>query len=378
MGSASLYQLARRGAKVIGIDRFSPPHIYGSTHGETRITRQAIGEGQAYVPFVLRSHQIWRELEAQTGEELFLECGGLILSGDIGHARHHSKPEFLKQTIQAAERYGIEHEVLNVGQIAERFPQIGLKGEETAYYEPGAGLVYPERCVAVQLEQAQRLGAEVRMGEKVLRIEATSDGVRIETDRATYHAGQVVVSAGSWAPELLGAPFSGLLKVYRQVLFWFEPEQPQWYRPGRFPIFIWMFGSGEGEHFYGFPQVSQGVKVAAEQALVSSDPDQVKREVSAAEIETMYSRYVQGRLKGLSSRCLKAATCLYTSTPTSDFILDRHPEHPNIIVASPCSGHGFKHSAAIGEAMAELALDGGSHFDLKPFGLNRFSRQNIF
>lgn len=372
MGSASLYQLARRGARVMGLDRFSPPHSYGSSHGETRITRQAIGEGEAYVPFVLRSHQIWRELEAASGQDLLLECGGLILSAEVGQARHHSKPEFLRQTIRAAERYGIEHEVLRAEQIAERFPQIGLKGDETAYYEPGAGLVYPERCVSVQLEQAQRLGAEVRTGEKVLGLEATLEGVRVVTDHASYQAAQVIVSAGSWAAELLGQPFGQVLKVYRQVLFWFEPEEPEWYRPGRFPIFIWMFGRGEGDHFYGFPQVSQGVKVATEQARITTDPDPVDREVAPAEVQQMFERYVQGRLKGLSPRCLKAATCLYTSTPDSDFILARHPEHPNIIVASPCSGHGFKHSAAIGEALAELALEGQSHFDLAPFALERF------
>jgi len=371
MGSAALYQLAKRGARVIGIDRFSPPHIYGSTHGETRITRQAIGEGEAYVPFVLRSHQIWRELEAQTGEELFLACGGLILSREAGQALHHHKPEFLKRTIQAAQTFGIEHEVLNAAQIAQRFPQFGLE-DEVGYYEPGAGLVYPERCVAVHLGQAQQLGARIRTGEKVLRLEPSGDGVRVKTDKASYDAGQVVVSAGSWVPELLGELFQKILKIYRQVLFWFEPEQPQTYMPGRFPIFIWVHGSHDGEHFYGFPMVSKGVKVAAEQSVLTTPPDQVLREVSIAETTEMYQGHVQGRLRGLGSNCLKSATCMYTSTPDGDFILDFHPDSQRIVVASPCSGHGFKHSAAIGEATAELVLDGKGHFDLGPFALNRF------
>ncbi len=368
MGSASLYQLARRGARVIGIDRHVPPHIYGSSHGETRITRQAIGEGAAYVPLVLRSHQIWRELEAQTGASLFLACGGLILSGAVGQALHHGKPQFLERTLEAARQFGIPHEVLNPAQIEARFPQFSLKGDEIGYYEPGAGLVYPERCVQVQLEQAQRLGAAVHTGETVRRIIPLKDGVEIETDQARYQAAQVVVSVGAWAAELLGEPLARVLRVYRQVLFWLEAQDPQAYLPERFPIFIWMFGSAEGEHFYGFPQVSQGVKVATEQAHTHTHPDQVERQVSEAETQAML-RYVRGRLRGLGPGCLRSATCLYTSTADGDFILDHHPDSERILVASPCSGHGFKHSAAVGEALAELALHGQTPFDLTPFRL---------
>lgn len=369
MGSASLYQLARRGARVIGIDRHEPPHVYGSSHGETRITRQAIGEGAAYVPLVLRSHQIWRELEAQTGTSLFLACGGLILSSPVGEALHHGKPQFLPRTIQTAWQFDIPHEVLGAAQIEERFPQFGLKGDETGYYEPGAGLLYPERCVEVQLQQAQRLGANVQTGERVLRITPQSDGVQVETDKNCYAAAKVVVSAGAWVADLLGEPFARVLRVYRQVLFWLEAQDPLAYAPERFPIFIWMFGSGESEHFYGFPQVSRGVKVATEQSRVFTHSDQVERTVLEAETQAFLERYVQGRLKGLGLACLKSATCLYTSTADGDFLLDHHPDSERILVASPCSGHGFKHSAAVGEAMAELALYGQSPFDLTPFRL---------
>ena len=186
MGSASLYQLSSRGARVVGIDRYVPPHVHGSSHGETRITRQAIGEGAAYVPLVLRSHQIWRELEAQTGESLLLACGGLILSGEVGEALHHGKPQFLQRTLQAARQFGIVHEVLTPAQIEERFPQFTLTGNETGYFEPGAGLVYPERCVQVQHEQARRLGAQIQTGETVRRIVSKADGVEVETDQARY------------------------------------------------------------------------------------------------------------------------------------------------------------------------------------------------
>jgi len=369
VGSACLYQLARRGARVIGIDRHLPPHSYGSSHGETRITRQAIGEGAAYVPLVLRSHQIWRELEAQSGESLFLACGGLILSGEVGEALHHGKPQFLPRTLEVARQFGIAHEVLDATQIQQRFPQFILQGDETGYYEPGAGLLYPERCLEVQLELAWRLGAAVQTGEQVRKIIPQSDGVRVETDKARYQAAKAVVCAGAWAADLLGEPFARVLRVYRQVLFWLEAQEPPAYAPGRFPIFIWMFGRAEGEHFYGFPQVSQGVKVATEQSRISTHPDQVERSVTTAETQAFLERYVQGRLKGLGPACLKSATCLYTSTADGDFILDHHPDSERILVASPCSGHGFKHSAAVGEAMAELALQGRSTLELTPFRL---------
>ncbi|WP_297853427.1 N-methyl-L-tryptophan oxidase [Meiothermus sp.] len=370
MGSASLYQMARRGARVMGIDRYRPPHTHGSSHGETRITRQAIGEGAAYVPLVLRSHQIWRELEVETGASLFWACGGLILSGAVGEALHHGKPQFLQRTLEVARQFGIAHEVLDAAQIETRFPQFVLQGDETGYYEPGAGLLFPERCVQVQLEQAQRLGAAVHTGETVRRIVPLKDGIEVETDQARYGAAQVVVSAGAWAALLLGEPLTRVLRVYRQVLFWLEAHNPQAYAPGRFPIFIWMFGSGEGEHFYGFPQVSQGVKVATEQAHTPTHPDRVEQ-VSQAEAHAFFDLYVQGRLKGLGPGYLKSATCLYTSTADGDFILDHHPDSERVLVASPCSGHGFKHSAAVGEALAELALQGQSPFDLSPFRLIR-------
>src|SRR2546423_7098241 len=170
MGSAALYQLARRGARVIGIDRFSPPHDRGSSHGESRITRQAIGEGEEYVPFVLRSHEIWRELEADTGEGLLFPVGGLLLSRASSNAEHHGQTDFVGRTIQVARHRAIAHEVLNAQEVEKRFPQLRLVGDELGYYEPGAGYLRPERCVAVQLDRAQALGAMARTDETVVRI----------------------------------------------------------------------------------------------------------------------------------------------------------------------------------------------------------------
>jgi sarcosine oxidase len=372
MGSAALYQLARRGARAIGVDRFRPPHDQGSSHGESRITRQAIGEGREYVPFVLRSHEIWRELEAETGEALLFQVGGLLMRRESESALHHGRVDFVGSTIDAARHYGIPHEVLRAAQIRDRFPQFRLAGDEIGYYEPGAGYLRPERCVAAQLERARALGALERTGETVLRIVPGPEAVEVVTDRETYTAARVIVTAGAWAPALLGGELAKLLGVYRQVLYWFAPETPAAFAPGSFPIFIWIHGPRAEDAFYGFPVVAEGIKLATEQFVQTTDPDAVVREVSAAEIAGMHEAHVRGRLAGVTARCVRAETCLYTVTPGSRFIIDRHPASKRVIVASPCSGHGFKHSAAIGEAVAELALTGASRPDLAPFSLARF------
>jgi sarcosine oxidase len=371
MGSACLYQLARRGVRAIGIDRFAPPHDRGSSHGESRITRQAIGEGEEYVPFVLRSHEIWRELEAESGEGLLFPVGGLILSRGVGHVEHHGRLDFVAGTIAAARRYGIAHEVLRADAIAARFPQLRLAGDEVGYYEPGAGYLRPERCVGVQLDRARALGALTHTGEIVGRIVPRAGEVEVTTAAGTYVAGRVVVTAGAWAPTLLGGAFATTLRVCRQVLYWFAPEDDAAFAPGAFPIFIWIHGASASDHFYGFPRVSEGVKLATEQFAETTDPDAVRREVTPEDVAAMYDRHVRGHLAGITGRCLRAETCLYTVAPGSRFVIDRHPESDRIVVASPCSGHGFKHSAAIGEALAELTLSGKSRLDLAPFALAR-------
>jgi sarcosine oxidase len=371
MGSASLYQLARRGARVVGIDRFAPPHDRGSSHGETRITRQAIGEGKEYVPLVLRSHEIWRELEAETGESLLFQVGGLLLGRQSVTAQHHGQADFIGRTIDAARHYRIDHEILKPAQVEERFPQFRLAGDEIGYYEPGAGFLRPERCVGVQLDRARALGATVRTGEAVLRIVPRAGEVEVVTERQSLTAARVIVTAGAWAPALLAGVFTKLLRVYRQVLCWFAPAAPATFAPGAFPIFIWIHGAGVSDYFYGFPLVSEGVKLASEQFVETTEPDRVSRDVSTAEIADLFATHVRGRLAGVTDRSVRAETCLYTVAPGSRFVIDRHPDSERVVVASPCSGHGFKHSAAIGEALAELVLAGRSRLDLAPFALAR-------
>ncbi|MGO4572135.1 N-methyl-L-tryptophan oxidase [Microvirga sp. 2TAF3] len=374
MGAATLYQLAKRGVKAIGIDRFRPPHDRGSTHGETRITRQAIGEGAAYVPLALRSNEIWQELEEATGESLLNQNGCLII-GRLGEGSSGPiRKSFLATTLTAAKTYGIPHEVLDAAEIRYRYPQFTPQDGEVGYFEPGGGYLSPERCVAAHLTRAKDLGASIQLGTKVLSAAPIGGGVRIVTDQGEILASQVIVSAGAWAPALLGAPFDRLLSPSRQVMHWFTVKEDMALLWARSPVFIWAPGSDPRDVFYGFPSLpgSSAIKTAGEQYDEGTAPDLVERFIDPAESQAMYDMHLAGRVRGIRTNAVKAVTCLYTITPDSHFLIDRHPENERILVVSPCSGHGFKHSAAIGEAAAQIVTEGRSGTDLSTFALSRF------
>jgi len=372
VGSAALRELARRGVRVLGIDRFSPPHALGSSHGETRITRLAIGEGAHYTPLAMRSHAIWRELERETGADLLTQCGGLIVSGENKSSFTHVEG-FFRNTVNAARRYGIAHELLDARQIQERYPCFSIRDDEFGYFEPGAGFVRPEACIAAQLRLAQDHGAELHRNETVLEFHAERGSVGVVTDRASYRADSLIIAAGAWLPQLLGADYVKLFRIYRQLLCWFAVDESEAFAPARFPVFIWELSESR-QGIYGFPVLdAAGLKIATEQYAQSTTPQQMQREVGSEEIAAMYRDYVAPYIRGVSARCTKAVSCLYTVTPDAGFVIDRLAAAERIIVASCCSGHGFKHSAAIGEALAEMAQGRQSTFDLSPFSLGRFS-----
>jgi sarcosine oxidase len=378
VGSATAWQLAKRGARVLGIDRFSPPHTFGSSHGDTRITRLAIGEGEHYTPLVLRSHQIWREIEQRTGESLLSVTGGLIISSSARQAETHVA-NFFENTQAAARQHGIAHEILDAGAIRARFPQFRVRDNEIGYFEPGSGFVRPERCVRAQLRLAEQDGAVLHFGECVEDFSQADGVVQVRTDRGTYVARQLIVAAGAWLPAMLDADLSRYFSVTRQVLYWFALDAPVVeFSPPRFPVWIWELQDRRNV-IYGFPAIdgaAGGAKIATEQYVDVTAPESIAREVSDAEINAMREGLVVPYLPGLGATCLKTATCLYTSTPDFQFVIDRHPRMPQVILASPCSGHGFKHSAAVGEALAQRVLDGHSVLDLDSFSLARFSAAN--
>jgi sarcosine oxidase len=367
MGSATCLQLAARGASVLGIDRFHPPHAYGSTHGDTRITRIAIGEGEEYVPLVRRSHELWRQIEQQAGVELLTITGGVVLAP--------AGSKFLSRTRACAIRYGIAHEDLRAAELAERFPMFATGPDTEGYYEPEAGYVRPEAAVRAQLELARRHGARLRLGETVERWTADAAGVRVETDAGAYAAERLVVCAGPWITDMFEAG-RDLFAVHRQLMYWF-PIRQGYEHLREMPVFVWdLGGDTEGfvhlDGFYGFPALdgpAGGVKVATESYERTATPDGLQHPATPEQATAMYRRCIAPFLAWLGPDPVRSVSCLYTNTRGSRFVIDRHPEHDSVLLVSACSGHGFKHSAAIGEAAAQLVTEGASALHLSSFEL---------
>lgn len=372
MGSSTLYQLARRNVRVLGLDRHSPPHNFGSSHGETRITRQAIGEGEIYTPMALRAYEIFRELESISGRDLLTLTGGLIITSDNKISINHVS-DFFENTAAIAKKFGIKHDLLDATDLRKRFPQFNVADNEHAYYEYEAGMLRPELCIRTQLELAQKHGAEIHTNERILEVRQHGETVSVRTERNSYEAGSAVISAGAWLPGFLESDLAVYFKIYRQVIHWFDlpGDLVSQYEIGRFPVFMWEV-QDNNKGLFGFPAVdgkSGGIKIGTEDYGATTDPDQVDREVHRQEISVMYETQVRPHFPKVLPKVLKSSVCLYTVTPDAGFVIDRHPEMKNVIICSPCSGHGFKHSSAVGEAVSQLLLDGKSKLDLSGFAV---------
>lgn len=361
MGSAAAYHLARRGRRVLGLDRFSPPHSFGSSHGHTRIIRQAYLEGAAYVPMAQRAYELWRALEQESGRHLLAEIGGLCIGP--------RDCPIVEGTLTSAERYGLACELLTAADVARRFPAFRLAADEVAVFEKVAGTIFPEACIQAHLEMASRHGAELRTQEPVLSWTAGAGGVTVETGNGRYTAGHLVLAAGAWNPGLfrLGLP----LEVERKVPAWFQPAaQAELFQPGRFPAFIWHYK--EGLNIYGMPGFSgEGTKVAFHQGGLKGSPDELPRTATVEEIREV-QEIVRQRFPLLNPDAVTLGTCLYTNTPDGHFVLGRHPEFANVALAGGFSGHGAKFFSVVGEILADLATGGTSRFDLTLFSPTRF------
>jgi len=375
MGAGALYQAAKRGATVLGIDRFSPPHTYGSSHGDTRITRQAIGEGEMYMPFIRRTNEIWRELETITNQELYLETGCLIIAPEDGGAQFHAHGNFVTRTAKIADAHNVEHEVFNAEETMRRFPVLKLRPHDVAYHEPGAGVLLPELCIQTQIDLAVQHGAVVRTDEIVTDYKATADGVVVTTSKGSYEAERIVLAAGAWILDLLAPEHRPGVEVYRQVIYWFEVDDTTPYWEKNFPGIIWI-GDRLEDFFSPFPIVRngiQGIKVLTEEYVQTTTPHTLDRTVHPEEVAHLY-QMTKAKLKGVREKLIHADVCMYTTTPDQHFILDFHPESDRVVVASPCSGHGFKHAAAVGETLAELGLTGTSTLDISGFTFARLRK----
>ena len=362
MGSAALYHLAARGQRVIGLERATPGHDGGSSHGESRIIRMAYFEHPSYVPLLRRAYENWRALERDTGAEL-LTLTGIIEAGIPGSA-------VVRGALEAARLHDLPHEMLSARRVAGRFPAFALPSHWEALFEADGGFLRPERAIETHIATAKGFGADIRIHTAVTSIEPTSGGVRLKIDGGgVIEAGSVVVSAGAWIGELF-PEFGRHLRLTRQVLGWFEPVQPALVTPDRFPVFLL---ESEENIVYGFPDLAgTGVKVGSHLPgrwlARAGDACQDGDMADAASIHDMLARYIPAAAGPV--RNLK--TCIYTHTPDEDFVIDRHELHPQIVLASPCSGHGFKFASVIGEILADLATVGATPHDISRFQLNRF------
>jgi sarcosine oxidase len=350
MGSAAAYHLAARGRRVLGLERFGPAHDQGSSHGDSRVTRQSYFEDPAYVPLLLRGYELWDKLARDSGRDVITLTGGVMVGRPESRTVDGSR--------RSAEEWGLDHEMLTAAELHRRFPTLTPAPDEVALYEDNAGFVRPELTVTAHLELADRHGAELHFDEPALRWTATPDGVRVETADGSYTAGELVICPGSWAPELL-ADLSLPVRIERQVQYWFAPAggvEP--FRPERHPIYIWE--DAAGTQIYGFPAIDGpdgGAKVAFFRRGALTTPQTIDRTVHADEIAAMAGQTVP-RLPALAGRFLRAKACMYTTTPDEHFVIARHPGHDHVTVAAGFSGHGFKFVPVVGEILADLATTG--------------------
>jgi sarcosine oxidase len=353
VGSAALYQLSKRGLSVLGIDQFDPPHQYGSSHGETRITRLAVGEGRDYVALAMRSHQIWEEIFARSGKQIYHPTGGILLDSGVHAWGKHGTKSFLDQTISYARDFNINHELADSKAIKARFPQFLVEKTSKAYLEKSAGYLLPELAIATQLELAKENGATVLTNTKVKSIQKSPSSTYLDLGESNIEVGKVILTTGGWIKDFLPKEVSDNFKICRQVLHWLELEKEagQWKDS---PVFMWGYGSQPEDFLYGFPSLDgETVKMASESFIDSKHPDLLNRTVTEQEQLDFWNNKVQGRVLGFSGKFRKSEVCFYTVTQDARFKVDFLEGFDDVLMASACSGHGFKHSAALGEHLVQ-------------------------
>jgi len=367
VGAAALWQLSKSNKKIVGFDQFSPPHTMGSSHGETRITRVAVGEGMNFVPLVKRSHEIWSEIEGLSGEKIMHTTGGLLFESKNNNWSKHGSEGFFERTVKFAKQAEVSHEIWDSTELRKRHPEFNHELIEKVYYETGAGYLNPELAISTQLQLALGNGAAIKTHVKILSLNPLArGGVGITTNQGYFEAGRVILSTGSWIKDFVPQYWKPHFIICRQVLYWLDLKNEDYFQ--QTPVFMWGFGAGAEDFLYGFPSLDgKTIKVASESFKESHHPDTLERTVREEEMQSFLVNKIADKLNGLKGNVLKTAVCQYTVTPDANFVIDEMPDFPEVLLASACSGHGFKHSAALGEALAQKVMDIKSNIDLECF-----------
>jgi len=362
MGSAALFHLARRGKRVLGIEQFELGHDRGSSHGESRAIRLGHFEHPSYVPLARRAYENWRELERLAGEKV-LTVTGVLEIGKPGSV-------IVEGSLAASRLHGLEHEALDAGEIRKRYREFTLPDDYSAVWQPEGGFLEPELANALHLKLARAAGAEMLVNTPVLGVEPALGGVRVVLQGRVIEAASAVIAAGSWIGEL--APeLKPHLTLSRQVLCWFSPRDPDAVRLGKLPVFII---DGEDDIAYGFPDfLGSGFKCASHHASGTwSRADEAKQDAGPADEKRMRD-FLETYLPAAAGPLRDMRTCIYTKTPDEDFVIDLSPTDPRIVIASPCSGHGYKFASVVGEMLADLAIDGWTRHNISRFAIGRFA-----
>ncbi|MBP85320.1 MAG: N-methyl-L-tryptophan oxidase [Planctomycetaceae bacterium] len=362
VGSAAAFHLAHRGARVLGLDRFPGGHANGSSHGETRIIRKAYFEHADYVPLLNRAYELWHELEDRIGQQLYREVG-LIEAGP---------PDGLvvPSVLEAARQHNLSVEEVSRTDFNDRFSAFSLPEGDVAVFEQDAGFLFVEQCVLAHLDQAKQCGAELRTGESVVAWEASHQGVSVRTESDTFHAANLVITAGAWATDLL-ADLDVQLTIRRKHLDWYACDDPRYRADNGCPCFFFETPAG---YFYGFPQLDeQGVKFADHTGGTEiEDPLTDDKSIDPADRQRVEA-FVRSYLPSVSSTHVRHEVCYYTMSPDEHFVVDRHPEHENVAFAAGLSGHGFKFASVLGEVLADLALEASTFMPIAFLGCRRAS-----
>jgi sarcosine oxidase len=362
VGSATAYHLSRKGSRVLGLDQFTPPHSLGSSHGQSRMIREAYYENPIYVPLVQRAYELWSELETETDQILLRPTGGLMIGPPDG--------ALITGVLRSARNYHLGHELLQAHEVRYRYPALNPTDDMVAVWESRAGTLLPEKCIEAHLALAERQNATLIFGEAAITWKIDGDGVEVTTPKAKYRGSRLLIAAGPWTKKFV-KDVSLPLIVERQVPFWFRAlAHPEQFYPDRCPVYIWEY---EPTHYLsGFPDYGKGIKIARHHDGEATEPDNVDRVVRHEDVEVI-RKLIQRFIPNADGALLSATVCLYTNTPDHHFLIDSHPSYPQILIASPCSGHGFKFSSALGELLADLLIQGQTSFDLSLFKMERFN-----